>query len=109
MRTAILKIIAEKAEVLNRLSNIAQMLPESGPNPWSVSDERKGEIKFSGPHQVDRVFAAFGGPAGWRKKGSKFHPAIDYIKQLENGVTVVIENAEAVMEIDEPLQVPSLS
>lgn len=107
MRSEIMQIIAEREATLRKLREIAVTLPLTGPTPWLISDLNQGAFHFSGPHQVDRVHRAFG-HAGWRRMGNE-GGAISHVKQLHNGVTAIIENAEVIVAIDEPIEVASAS
>lgn len=106
MKTAILKVISDRVKILNRLSIIAETLPETGPVPWMI-DDKEGAFHFMGAHQVERVEAAFG-RRDWRRIGTK-GGVINRVKRLPSGVTIIVENAEPVVMIDEPIEVPSLS
>jgi hypothetical protein len=96
MKKAIEQKVSELAETLSRIRNLAKMLPQSGPVPNFITPIAGGELFFSAnfePSIIKAVGSAFG-PTDWKRHKRTYSSAVDFVKKLENGVTIRIEYAE---------------
>lgn len=105
MRFALIKEIIRQTQVLDSLIMLARRLPDSGPEPWHVSLCGKGDIIYSAKFNnaiVAQVQVAFGAH-DWQQERRRYSRGIDYVKRLDDGIQIKIEDAEPVPDAAEVL------
>lgn len=92
MKAEVLKTLGELRTSLDRLTEVAETLPEEGPVP-SISPHFDGQLRFWKPDKV--AMAQIFGADGWSRETPSWRSEYDWTKKLPNGVKIIMENVES--------------
>lgn len=95
MKAEVLKTLGELRVSLDRLTEVAETLPDEGPMP-SISPHFSGQLRFWKPDKA--AMAALFGADGWSRERCSWRSEYDWVKTLPNGVEIVLENVEVPAE-----------